>query len=166
MSACITYGVSGVLGLAVPVTIARTFVWLTAGVAVLWYISQRRVHTFALPGRQAVRKLAQRGVAGVFYFGAILGVGLVTEMSTPLVLCGVLSCVLAGPAYGVVYGLGFALGRSSPAFHGAIVKSAFSPGEIVERLYFSKVGQRIAMALSVTALYAWVGVVALHRSFW
>jgi len=51
----------------------------------------------------------------LIYFGALLGVGVLTEMSTPLVWAGVVYSAAAGLPWAIMYGLGFGLGRSMPA---------------------------------------------------
>ena len=67
-------------------------------------------------GRQIRRAVAYAGLPGAFVYGAVLGIGLLTVMSSPLVVVGGLACVLGGAAFGgwwwgLVYGAGFAVGR-------------------------------------------------------
>ena len=157
-SASATYGVAGLLSAALPGEVWRVLVGIAVLISAAWYLSQRRVYAFTLRGRQARRKRAQRGIFGVAYFGALLGVGLLTEISTPLVLCGLASCVLEGPLYGLIYGAGFAFGRSAPAFAGAASRRELEPSRVVERLYYAHVGARIAAGLLATTAYALVAV--------
>jgi hypothetical protein len=52
-------------------------------------------------------------VVGGLIFGSALGVGLITVISTPLVLVGAaFTTLLASPLLGAVYGLSFGLGRA------------------------------------------------------
>ena len=55
------------------------------------------------------------GLAGRAYFGALLGTGILTEMSTPLVWSGLIYSVAAGLPAAALYGMGFGFGRSAPA---------------------------------------------------
>jgi hypothetical protein len=85
-----------------------------------WYARNSYRVPFGRSSVQANKSLV-RGWLGVVYFGALLGVGLLTEMSTPLVWAGALYSVATGPAAAAAYGLGFGLGRSSPAIAGAFL---------------------------------------------
>ncbi len=114
------YAVLGLIGglvgrrLVMPVA-AAAFVF-----CFWWYA--RNLYRVPL-GRSSVQanKSLVRGWSGIVYFGALLGVGLLTEMSTPLVWTGALYSVAAGPAAAAAYGLGFGLGRSSPAIAGGFL---------------------------------------------
>lgn len=66
----------------------------------------------------------------MLYFGAILGVGLVTDMSTPLVYGGAALSLGIGPGAAVVYGLGFGLGRSVPGWIAVVVGANVSPSDV------------------------------------
>jgi len=70
---------------------------------------------------QANRQWANKGPRGVFYFGALLGIGLLTQMTSPLVLGGALVAASSGVWWAVLYGAGFGAGRSLPALSGAVV---------------------------------------------
>ncbi len=54
------------------------------------------------------------------YFGALLGMGVFTEMASPLVIGGAWLSIAWGMHWGMSYGLGFGVARSMPAFRGAI----------------------------------------------
>jgi hypothetical protein len=67
-------------------------------------------------GRQIRRSVAYAGIPGAFAYGTVMGIGLLTVTSSPLVVVGSIVCMLDGAAFGswwwgVVYGCGFAIGR-------------------------------------------------------
>lgn len=82
-----------------------------------WHIRGRVVVPFGRASVQANRDLV-RGTPGLVYFGALLGHGLLTEMSSPLVWAGAGFAAVAGPLPGLLYGIGFGLGRSATALAG------------------------------------------------
>jgi hypothetical protein len=87
----------------------------------LWWYAR---NFYRVPfGRSSVQanKALIRGWLGVVYFGALLGVGLLTEMSTPLVWAGALYSVAVGPGAAATYGIAFGLGRSTPAIAGGFL---------------------------------------------
>lgn len=63
---------------------------------------------------QANRSTVDSGRAGLAYFGAVLGPGLLTTLGTPLVLAGAALSLMIGPIMGLVYGFGFGIGRVLP----------------------------------------------------
>jgi hypothetical protein len=85
----------------------------------LWALAWHTTRIGGFPGDrkrvQARRDLVTRGLLGPFYFGAILGTGLLTEAATPLVHAGPLLALGWGPTAGIAYGVGFALGRADAA---------------------------------------------------
>ncbi len=80
----------------------------------IWHASARNGFPHDRSGIQANRQLV-RGLAGRAYFGALLGTGILTEMSTPLVWSGLIYSVAAGLPAAALYGMGFGFGRSAPA---------------------------------------------------
>ncbi len=90
----------------------------------LWHGLGRRSFPGDRHALQANRRLASRGPVGLIYFGGLLSVGLLTEMTTPLVYGGVSFCLWAGPTVGALYGGGFALGRAVPAMIGVCQRAA------------------------------------------
>ena len=85
-----------------------------------WYLRQLVRVPLGRDSRQSNRHFASRGVLGQIYFGGVLGVGLLTQMSTPLVYAGALLSLANGPMWGGVYGVGFGLGRSVTPWIGAM----------------------------------------------
>ena len=84
---------------------------------------------------QANRQWANKGPRGVFYFGALLGIGLLTQMTSPLVLGGALVAASSGVWWAVLYGAGFGAGRSLPALSGAVVGlGKLDPGQVAARI--------------------------------
>lgn len=108
--------IGGLVGRRVAMPVA-----LAAFLFCLWWYAR---NSYRVPfGRSSVQanKSLIRGWLGVVYFGALLGVGLLTEMSTPLVWTGAIYSVATGPAAAAIYGLAFGVGRSSPAIAGAFL---------------------------------------------
>jgi cytochrome c biogenesis protein CcdA len=96
-------------------------------VAIIWLAGCLGWHAFGFVkvplGRESIqanRRWATKGPMGLVYFGALLGIGLLTQMTSPLVVGGALLSASSGVRWAVLYGLGFAVGRSVPAFQGAI----------------------------------------------
>lgn len=85
--------------------------------SLLWYARRAQLFPGSRGGRQANRELA-RSKPGLVYFGALLGVGLFTQMSTPLVYAGAAASLSQGTTWGALFGFGFGLGRSAPALAG------------------------------------------------
>lgn len=86
-----------------------------------WYIIRRPRFRWSRQDNQANRALAYSGALGQLYFGTLMGVGILTQMSTPLVYASLLGAASEGVAWALVAGVGFGLGRSMPAVAGAAV---------------------------------------------
>ncbi len=121
------------------------FLW-----ALVWHATRLR----GFPGNrdrvQARRDLVARGVLGPFWFGAILGTGLLTEAATPLVHVGPFLGLGWGPAAGVAYGVGFALGRSVPVWGGAALGDRLAPHGVA--VFFVENARRLRRAGSLACL--------------
>ena len=115
-----------------PLAVAAETVAVAALVyAALWYAAGHRDFPLSRPGAQANAKKSTRGLAGSAHFGAVMGVGFLTEMSTPFVWVAVAVAAWQGPLWGLLYGTGFAVGRSAPAWLGAILAFRhMSPGAV------------------------------------
>lgn len=107
-----------------PIAVA----WLLG--TVIWYLTGSRRVPFGRASVQARRDLALRSAPGLVYFGALLGVGLLTQMSTPLVYGGALLALASGPMVGLAYGAAFGVGRSLPAWGGAILAGRWDPSTV------------------------------------
>ena len=64
--------------------------------ALVWHVCGRHRIPWGRESVQARRPTAERGWPGLLYFGALLGVGLLTEMATPLVLAGAVMAAAQG----------------------------------------------------------------------
>jgi hypothetical protein len=113
----LAYGAIGAIGSLLPWTspavLERTFL-LIGGVTVLWYLAPAPQW---LPSsrRQVRREIARTGTAGAAFYGAVLGLGFLTIVVTPLVWFGLLASIVSGSAgWAAVYGAGFGLGRAVP----------------------------------------------------
>jgi hypothetical protein len=120
----------------------------------VWHLGSRHSFPFARDGIQANRRLAACGIRGLVYFGGLLGVGLLTTMTTPLVLAGGVLTALSGPLWGAAYGAGFATGRAAPAFAATALNrgpARLTPGDLAQM--FTVRGAKMSRSLG--------GVVAL-----
>ncbi len=71
-------------------------------------------HLFTWPRRQIRRDVALHPRYGMFIYGAVLGVGVLTLVTTPLVWLGGLGVVASGsPVVGAILGLAFGLARAT-----------------------------------------------------
>jgi len=78
-----------------------------------WYGWWRRARPRASGGRQISKRLARAHVFGPLAYGAVLGAGVLTIVSTPAVWLGLACCLLVGvPAWGSAYGVAFGAGRA------------------------------------------------------
>lgn len=98
--------------------------------SMIWHARRMQFVRFGLSQIQANKQTAARGVPGAFYFGAALGSGLLTKMSTPLVQVGALLAVACGPGWALSYGAAFAAGRSSPVWVGLLSGSRKEPHSV------------------------------------
>jgi hypothetical protein len=120
LGACVAggvfYGALGLLGAVMPGT-SRTLASNVLGagllLGLLWH-AFRGDQLFPWPRRQIRREMAHHPRYGMVVYGAVLGVGVLTLVTTPLVWVGALGVVTSGsPIVGAVYGLGFGLGRAA-----------------------------------------------------
>ena len=121
------------------------FLW-----ALGWHATRFRRFPGARDRVQARRDLVSRGLLGPFYFGAILGTGFLTEAATPLVHVGPLLGLGWGPAAGITYGVGFALGRSLPVWSGAAVGNRVAPHTVA--MFFIENRERLRRVGSLACL--------------
>lgn len=159
------YAIVGIAGL---VPGARSFL-LALGIALallssLWHLSGRDSFRGDRQRFQAKRSWVNRGRAGLFYFGAVLGVGLLTEMSTPLVYAGAALAAASGPLAAAAYGVGFGLGRSVPPWVAVAMGDRAVPA--VVGLAFIENGHRLRWLGALTGGSAsLIALGSLTRSF-
>lgn len=133
LAAALTYGLIGWVGTIFPPVAAAISLLAFAG-SFVWHLAGRRRVPWGHEHVQARRDLALRGVEGKLYFGAILGIGLLTDMATPLVYGGAALALSLGAFNGATYGVGFGLGRAIPAWFAAGLGRRFSPGTVAARM--------------------------------
>ncbi|MDP9203313.1 MAG: hypothetical protein M3P26_15470 [Gemmatimonadota bacterium] len=75
---------------------------------------------FGREGSQARRRYIATPL-GQLYFGAVMGVGVLTEISTPLVFGGMAMAAFLGWPQAITYGAGFGLGRAAALWVGSLV---------------------------------------------
>lgn len=84
-----------------------------AGLVVLDRYGRPRTAPIPPSGRQISKRLARSGSLGAFAYGAVLGAGILTVVSTPAVWLGAgLSLFTGAWRWGVLYGAAFGAGRS------------------------------------------------------
>lgn len=151
VAAAALFGTLGLVGLVLNewvgfrVWTLGNFLW-----ALVWHATRVRAFPGARDHVQARRDLVARGGLGPFYFGAILGTGLLTEAATPLVHVGPFLGLGWGPVAGIAYGLGFALERSVPVWSAAAVGNRLAPHSVA--VFFIENGRRVRRAGSLACL--------------
>ena len=110
------YGALGLLGTVLPGTseaLARAVFAVGLLLGLAWH-ALRGDHLFTWPRRQIRRDVALHPRYGMVVYGAVLGVGVLTLVTTPLVWLGALGAVASGsPVVGAILGLGFGLARAT-----------------------------------------------------
>jgi hypothetical protein len=116
----VVYALLGLVGSLVPFLGPTALAIVLASGAILtmaWYLHPDP-DWLPSPRKQVARHPAvyMAGKGGLI-FGGLLGVGVLTKVTTPLVWVGVAAGVAAGSAlWGLAYGAGFGLGRSVQMF--------------------------------------------------
>jgi hypothetical protein len=152
------YGAFGLVGAALGWWFRA--IWLCSSLcmllaSVVWHVRGLADFPGSRRSRQSNRRRAQRGVLGSAYFGGVLGVGLVTEMTTPLVLTGAMMAVANALPWAILYGVGFGVGRSVASWVGVLIGgSGLSAGVVVEKV------------LDIASLTRWVAVIAALIGFY
>lgn len=96
-----------------------------------WHWRGRGRFRFNRQSVQANKVLARRGQRGLVYFGGLLGVGLLTEMSSPLVWAGFVYAATSGIRAAAAYAVGFAFGRATPTLAAAANVGADLPPGVI-----------------------------------
>ncbi len=130
IAGALTYWTVGLLGLMPGHSLFLILALVLLLYSAYWHAAGRSNVPMGRERFQARRDWVRRGRRGLVYFGAVLGVGLLTEMSTPLVYAGAALSAGTGGFRGLAYGIGFGLGRAMPAWAGAVVGQRFPPGKV------------------------------------
>lgn len=150
-SAGLTYGLLALIGTSTGLsTVGAALAIGIALASLVWHLRRRLQFVGDRRGFQARRDLAVRPPLGLYYFGALLGFGFLTTMSTPLVYAGAAIAFASPVAVGLLYGAGFALGRSVPAIVGVALP-------IGVRVAPHVVGPRTVSGFAATSM--WLGTV-------
>lgn len=108
-----------------PEAPVRGLAFLVVFLAIMWHAFGYSTFPGDRHGWQAHRERALLTRSGRLYFGMLLGLGVFTRMTTPLVYALILAVATSAPAaLAVVAGVGFGFGRSIPAFVGVIANAA------------------------------------------
>lgn len=162
-SGALIYAMFGAAGAVINTVIPlRLAAFIVVALVLFWYLLRASRFPGSLQGRQANRELA-RSRPGVLYFGMLLGTGLFTQMSTPLVFAGLALSLAEGAAWGALFGVGFGLGRSAPALAGPfLAASAVSPVTAANAVTVRFQPQARALGLATAAatliVLGWSGV--------
>jgi hypothetical protein len=117
-----------------------------------WYYWQRK-RPSASQGRQISKRLARASGIGPIAYGAVLGVGLLTIVSTPAVWLGLVCCLGVGrAASGVVYGMSFGAGRAFVLVHDSHQVGRGAPEQIVLHV--------LGRQLDPKSYFPWYGILA------
>ena len=128
---------------------------MLAALALVWHLSGGTGFPFDRSGVQANREWAMATRVGRVYFGYLLGVGVITHLTTPLVYALLALSAAAGWQAALALGIGFGLGRSLLAVAGAVlVDRGGDPGEISTRIITPGAVDRWVGAVSAIAVVA------------
>jgi hypothetical protein len=120
----LTYAAMGWAGQAAglpSLRIGEPLLLASAAFVAGWHGWWRRTRPKASSGRQISKRLARAHGTGAAAYGAVLGVGVLTIVSTPAVWLGLCCCLAAGaPAWGGLYGLSFGGGRALMLIHDSL----------------------------------------------
>jgi hypothetical protein len=115
--------------------------------ALAWHLRGGGGFPFDRSGVQANREWATSTRLGRVYFGYLLGLGVITHLTTPLVYALLALSAATGWQVALALGAGFGLGRSLLAVAGAVlVERGGDPGDVSTRI------------ITPGALDRWVGV--------
>jgi hypothetical protein len=94
-------------------------------VVTVWWHVFGRSRAFRFPKFQVNRATVSRRSIGVYIYGGLLGIGLLTLVSTPAVFVGALAVFLAGSAQlGAAFGISFGVGRTVSLAAAALPRAA------------------------------------------
>lgn len=106
-----------------------------AALALVWHLTGRTGFAFDRSGVQANRGWAMSTRGGRVYFGYLLGLGVVTHLTTPLVYALLALAAAGGGQVAITLGVGFGLGRSLLAIAGAVLVDRMGdPGDVSTRI--------------------------------
>lgn len=124
---------AGLLGALVPATATLAAAVIAATYSLWWHASDKPTFRGSRSGWQADREIAMRTRLGRVYFGGLLGFGIATYMSTPLVYTLSFYAAATHLPNALVAGVGFGLGRSRPIATGLRARGGLSPAVIANR---------------------------------
>jgi hypothetical protein len=106
-----------------------------AALALVWHLSGSSGFPLDRSGVQANRAWAMSTRGGRVYFGYLLGLGLATHLTTPLVYALLALAAAGGWQVALALGVGFGLGRSLLALAGAVLVDRMGdPGDLSTRI--------------------------------
>lgn len=123
----LSIGAISAIGVLLPTAIRIGLATGTVVFALAWHARGARTFIGSRSGRQASRRVAQQARFGRVYFGAVLGFGVLTYMTTPLVYAGWLYGAEVGLPLSLLIGAGFGLGRSRPLATGLVARGGLTP---------------------------------------
>jgi hypothetical protein len=157
LGAVVTTAAAGLLGLLLPADVVLVVAAAVAAYALGWHAIDAHRFPGSRSGRQANRRWATRTRLGRVYFGGILGLGLATQMTTPLVYALVAFAMAVHFPLAVAAGVGFGLGRSRPVLTGLRWGDKVTPAAVAARFTHPArsdrlIGCGVAAALLATAV--------------
>jgi hypothetical protein len=157
--------VFGAVGQFLPSRECAALALLAYLAALWWHLLKRWRFPGDRRGVQANRHLVQ-GMPGRLYFGALLGAGILTEMSTPLVWSGMFFGLAGGALVAACYGLGFGLGRSAPSLAAVpLYRHDVDYGAVASRVAVSmrQFGRHVGVFVATFGAFLCIVIAALGR---
>lgn len=148
---------AGAAGSLLTGSVAAGIAAALAAYGLAWSAAGARRFPASRAGWQANRRIAMEARLGRVYFGAILGLGVWTQMTTPLVYALVAYATAVRLPVALLAGVGFGLGRSRPLVTGLRARGGLTPAAVAARFTNPSkcdrlVGCAVAAAMLATVL--------------
>jgi hypothetical protein len=164
-----TYGLIALIGRRLGMDALRlgpAFVAASGVLLAIWY-GWRRARRPMGRGVQISKRLARARLAGPLAYGAVLGAGVLTIVSTPAVWLGGACCLATGsPAWGTAYGAFFGTGRALMLARDSARSRGMPPDGVVmlvasrqlgqNRFWMGAVAGGLTLAGLATVTAAWI----------
>ena len=140
----VTYGLIALIGHLLgmdALPLGPAFVAASGVLLAIWY-GWRRARRPMGQGIQISKRLARARLVGPLAYGAVLGAGVLTIVSTPAVWLGAACCLATGsPAWGAAYGAFFGAGRALMLAYDSARSRGMPPDGVVMLVASRHLGQ-------------------------
>lgn len=154
LGGCCLATLGGAVGALMPSGVSMSVAVLAAVYSLVWHGRDRLVFRGSRSGWQADRRLATETAFGRLYFGGILGFGIATYMTTPLVYALAAYAAAVRLPVALLAGVGFGLGRSRPVLTGLRARGRLSPAAVADRFGHLTPSDRVFGAAIAAAIIA------------